>query len=373
MRLERNSIIAITLLLMAGCSANRQARQADSVSDSTDPVPMPLRHADEYDSGAGDYEYEPVPSSGDGPGRSRTPAPPPVPTREPVPAPPAIGVSRVKSVSWLRNTFHRSESNNCGDDAGIDGCTTGQQTHLPPEYFNEGCGTTPDTKQAPPTQCRKKTNRSEVMQGWNLPAKTHRPKRVQTSYNCGEGMVSDPGLIMPEGCNSSVNDRKSHRHAPPAVKHSIGGTPVDPSTTSHGNHGGSLAEPLQENGWDDHGGSHDQRVSPDEMLDLPSTLETPIKEQAPQHVPNVPIPEPASGPPIPESATRLLPAPAIQTPDAPAAVPRQISLDSVKRSVQPPMWPRLGSAAATSGNAPIVTPARADDASLPVIQPGRRI
>ena len=371
MRLERNSFIAITLLLMAGCSANRLARQADSVSDSADDVPMPIRHADGYDSDLGDHEYNPFPSSGDRPGPSRPPVPPPVPVHEPVPAPPAIGVSRVKSVSWLRGAGHKSASDTCGDDTCGDGCRTGQQSYLPPEYFTEGCGISSKPAKALAARCWiKKTNFAEVMRGWILRAKTHWSKRVQTPYHCGEGAACDPGFIVPEGCNSSVKNRKSYHHAPPVVKQYDGGVVVDPGTAPHGNHGGSLADPLQENGWDDHGGSHDQRFSPDEMLDLPSTPETPIKEQSPQ---NIPMPESVPQLPIPESATKLLQTPAIQNPDAPAAVPQQINGDSVKYIVRPPMWPRLGSAAATSGNAPVATPAVTNDASLPAIQPGRRI
>jgi len=375
MRLERNSLIAITLLLMAGCSANRLARQADSASDSSDQVPLPLRHADEYDSDIEDHEYHPFPSSGDGSGPIRTPVPPHDPMQEPVPAPPAIGVSRVKSVSWLPGGGRKSESSNCGVEACGDGRSTGQRTNLPPAYFTDGCGTTPKTTAAEPSRCRKKRKTlADVVQGWNLRAKTHRPKRVQTPYNCGEGTACEPGFILPEGCNSRVKDRKSYQQSRPAVKRSVGGVAVDPGTASlgnhGGNHGGSLADPLQENGWDDHGGSRDQRFSPDELLDLPSSLETPIKEQSRQ---DVSIPEFAPGLPIPESATELLQTPAIQTPDAPAAVPQQINRDSVKRIVQPPVWPRLGSAAATSGNAPAATPAVTADASLPTIQPGRRI
>lgn len=377
MRLERNSLIAIALLFFAGCSANRQARQADFVSDSIDPVPMPIRHADQYDSESREdvYEYESAPWSGDRPDPSRPPVPPPVPAQEPVPAPPTIGVSRVKSVSWLRGVGRKSESNNCGDNACGDGCITGEQTHLPPEYFTEGCRTTPQTVNAPPVRSQNRTTLAEVFHGWNLRARTHRPKGVQAPYNSGEGMARDPGLIMPEGCNSSVPGRKSHRQSPPIVKHYIGGVAVDPGTAPHGNHRNSLAAPLREDGLDDRGGTRDHRYSPDDMLDLPSALETPAKEHSPQNVPAVPVPKPPLALPAPESATNLLQTPAIHPTDAPAALRPQFSTGTVSQIVQPPMWPRLGSAAATYGNAPAASPAPAviEDASLPVIQPGRRI
>ena len=371
MRLERNSLIAITLLFMAGCSANRQARQSDNVSDATDPVPLPMRHADEYDSGARDheYEYEPALPGSDRQSPSRTP----VPMGEPVPAPPAIGVSRVKSVSWLRGAGSRSRSNKCGDNAGGNGCSAGQQSHLPADYFTEGCITSPRSATIPRSRCREKTNSAEVTQGWNLGAGTHRPKRVQTSHNCGEGWARDPGFIVPEGCNSSVTGRKSNHLSPPAVKQYIGGVPVAPGTAPHGKHGGSLADPLKEHGWDDQGGTDDRRSSPDEMLDLPSTPETPVDEHAPQNTPAVPVTEPMPVLPMPETAPRLLPAPAVQNSAPSAALPQQINRDSVKRTMQPPLWPRLGAAAAISDNTPVASPVQADDSSLPAIQPGRRI
>ena len=190
MRPERNSLIAIALLFMAGCSAHRQALQTDSVSVATDPVPIPIRHTGEYDFRTGDHEYDPYPSSGNESDPSRTPVPPPVPMQELVPAPPAIGISPVKSVSWLRGASRRSESS-----------------------------------------------------------------------NCGEGMARDPGGI------------------------------------------------------------------------------------------------------VPDSPTRFPPTPAIQ----------KINRGIVKQIVQPPMWPRLGSAAAAYGNSPVVNPPVDEDLSLPAIQPGPRI
>jgi len=300
MRPERNSLIAIALLFMAGCSAHRQSIQTDSVSDATDPVPMPLRHADEYDFHRGDHEYDPYPSNGDTSGPSQTPVPPTVPMGEPTPAPPAIGISRVKSVSWLRGAGRRFESN-----------------------------------------------------------------------TCGEGTSRDPGFIVPEGCNSSVNDRKANRHSRRDVKQYNGGVAVEPGTAPHGNHRSSLADPLQEDGWEDRGGSQDQRYSPDELLDSPSTLETPANGQSPQNVPGVPILEPPL--PVPESATKLRQTPAIQPTVAPAAPFQQIHRGIVNQIVQPPMWPRLGSAAPMYGNSPVVNPPVAEETALPVIQPGRRI
>jgi hypothetical protein len=367
MRIERNSLIAVVLLFMAGCSANRQARLADNVYDPTGSVQMPLRHADEYDSG--EYDDEPAPASDETSSPSRAP----VPMGEPVPAPPAIGVSRVKSVSWLRGARNRSESENCGDDADRDSCSPGPQTQLPPDYFSEGCVTTPHTAIAPRKPHRERTTITEIVQGWNLRAKTRRAERVRSSRNCGESEVCDASCFAPEGCDSSVNGSQSQQPSPQVAKQSVGGMPFAPGAAASGNHGGSLADPLQENGWDDNDGSPDQRIHPDEMLELPSTLEaSPDGEQHRQYVPEVPNVDHMPVLPMPEAASPLLPTPGIQPPAAPAAVP-QTNPETVRRIVQPPMWPRLGAAAATSGNVPVATPAISSDQSLPAIQPGRRI
>ena len=67
MRLERKSLLACTLLLLTGCSAARHFRSAASEDVSPDRVPLPVRHADEYDTGEEnyDYEYESRPSRDD--------------------------------------------------------------------------------------------------------------------------------------------------------------------------------------------------------------------------------------------------------------------------------------------------------------------
>ncbi len=365
MRLERNSLIAVILLVLAGCSANRHARQADNEYDATDSVEMPSRHADEYDSGGRNYEYESAPSDDETPGSYRTPVPPPVPMQEPVPAPPAIGVSRIKSVSWLRSLAGKSERDNCGDNACGAGCSTGQQSILAPEYFTEGCVTPPPAVAEPSPRCREKTTLVEVMQGWNLRTKTRRPERVLSSLNCGERTACDPGLITPEGCNSSSKDRRSA----PVVKRYVGGVEVAPSTAPHAKHDSNSSDPLQENGGDEHGAAVNERFSPDDLLDLPSKLETPAGGKTPQNIPDVPTTQPTPAQPTPEPS----PTPAIQDAAPSPAVPQQTTPDSVKQIVKPPMWPRLGSAAATSNEVPVSNPATPDDSSLPTIQPGRRI
>ena len=284
---------------------------------------------------------------------------------EPVPAPPAIGVSRVKSVSWLHGAASRPESNNCGNDACGDGCSTGQQSHLSAGYFTEGCVTPPPAVAESSPRCREKTTLVEVMQGWNLQTKTRRPERIKPSLNCGERTACDPGLIMPEGCNSSPKRRRTA----PVVKRSVGGAAVDPGTAPHGKQGGNPSDPLKANRGVDHSAAGDKRSSPDDLLDLPSKQETPAGGQKPQNIPDVPTTQPTPAQPMPEPS----PTPAIQDTAPSPAVPQQTTPDSVKQIVKPPMWPRLGSAAATSNEVPVSNPANPDDSSLPTIQPSRRI
>ncbi len=366
MRLERKSLfIAITLLFMAGCSANRHDRQSDTVDYSPEPVPMPIRHADEYDSGAGEYDYDPASSHGESPNRSGTPVPPPVPMREPVPAPPALGVSRVKSVSLLRGIGNRTDRNNCGDTACGDVHRDTSQSQLPPECFIEGCITPPHTVIAPRIPCREKTTLVEVIQGWNLRAKTRRAERIQRSRNCGESTACDPGCFAPESCTANVNGDRSFDGQSRTEKRSLGGEPAQQSRH------GSLADPLQENDWDDPVNSEDPRFSPDELLDLPSTIETPSSGQQQPNVP--PVPKIDGVPVLPMPTPAPASTPAIQDPAAPVDVPQQIAPDAVKRIVRPPMWPRLGSPAATSLNVPAGTPEIPSDHSVPAILPGRRI
>ena len=355
MRIERKSFIAVTLLFMAGCSASRHERQSDGVDYSLEPVPLPIRHADEYDSGTGEYDYDPGPSRDESPTQSGTPVPPPVPMREPAPAPPALGVSRVKSVSWLGGIGNRTDHNNCGDTA----CGDAQQSQLPPEYFSEGCITPPHAVISPRIQCREKTTLVEVIQGWKLRAKTRRVERLRRSHNCGERMPYDPGCFAPESCTAQVDGDKSLDGQSRTLRRSGGGEPVQPS--QHG----SLADPLQESDWEN---SEDPRLSPDELLDLPSTTEPPADES--QH-PDVPMIDTVPVLPVPTPSGTSTPG--IQNPATPVDVPEQITPDTVKRIVQPPLWPRLGTPAATSLKVPAEIPDIPSDHSLPAILPGRRI
>jgi len=90
MRLKRITLFALlSVMLASGCTASRHA--ASSLQNDVEPVTRPPRH---------DHEYSPslTPESNDFRNPPGIDSP-----KEPVPAPPALGVSRVKSVSWLKD------------------------------------------------------------------------------------------------------------------------------------------------------------------------------------------------------------------------------------------------------------------------------
>lgn len=359
MRLERKSLLVCSLLLLTGCSAARHARSAASESVTADRVPMPSRHADEYDTGGENYEYRSTPSRGD---ESFTPpsSVPPAPLREPVPAPPAIGVSRVKSVSWLRRHENDSARNSCGDNTNVDGCAAGNISPLPEAYFVEGCDTPPQTTAATSLQSHEKTNMVKVVRGWILRRITPTPKQVRTPRNCGEQSVAAPGCYAPGGCTTTVQT------FPP---HDANRNPGEDSYSKNsGSCGGSLDERLSENGWEENATHRDNPgFTADELMDLCSGFEQ-RSEAKPQSVPDVPEDSEIEQVPI-------LPIPNTAVPESPVPAPveQQVNPNTVKTSPQPPMWPRQRQPAPKPANLPVAAPAQYEDATLPLIQPERRI
>lgn len=112
MRLKRIFLIALMSAIVAGgCSASRNA--------VTSLRGRGAKTADEPN--RRDHEYSPSPGDGDD-GSKDIP-------REPVPAPPAFGISRVKSVSWLRdlgaklNRTSEVTETDCADEALIGKCS----------------------------------------------------------------------------------------------------------------------------------------------------------------------------------------------------------------------------------------------------------
>lgn len=349
MQLERISLVTVTLLLLTGCSANRQARQSDAAFDEPSPVSIPMQHPHEYDTDPSDYDFYPEEQE------SRR-IPPAIPMREPVPAPPAIGISQVKSVSWLR----RTDRSACAAERCGDGQIIGRQTQLPPEYFSNSCTEQPLTARS--RTSRERLTLFEIIGSWNLRSKKSRPapagSRKRNAY-----VVRDSGCSDSEGCVSTGARASARTHGNVNA--------ID----DHRGRGGSLADPLDEFGWENPTAADDQRFSPDELLDLQSErTSAPAKQSRPAGVPSLPVIEALPLIPMPEPVRERS---ELDSTHPPVAVPPQPESDAVKRIVQPPIWPRLIGPATKSVGRPQSLPERTaekvDDSSLPMIQPGRRI
>ncbi len=371
MRLERKSLLACTLLLLTGCSAVRHFRSTTNEGLAPDRVPLPVRHADEYDTDEDNYDYqhESSPSHEDDSLPPRSNLPPAAPMREPVPAPPAIGVSRVKSVSWLRRSESNSLRNTCGDQNNVDGCTTGNCSPLPPSYFEEGCDTQPQATRVPALRDREKTNLVEVVRGWHLKKRTRPPQQTYAPRNCGEQTAASPGCYAPDGCTQNV---------PPRHRNVKSDAYLNPNNSAI--HNGSLAEPLTENGCEEKSTHrNDAGFSPDELMELPSNLQQPPESTPQLDINPQPRTKPQSVPHVPNDAdlspTSQLPTQLPGNPDvaAPAAVEQQVNPNSVNSITRPPMWPRLGQPAPKTANLLDAAPMLPQDSSLPLVQPGRRI
>jgi len=359
MRLERISLIAVMLLVLTGCSANRHSRKPQTEYQPQSPVSMPLRHADEYESDPADLDN--LPSD-----RGRRPAPPPIPDREPVPAPPAIGVSRVKSVSWFRAIEKKSDQNTCASERCGDGYMIGKQTKLQPEYFGESCSDHVTPECLPGQSRREKPTLFETIRNWKKIPCVSAAAPV-CSRNCGERAVTET-VVGDRGCSASEGCARTGSRCLSGDR-SVGGRPVDVRRDS-GSQGGSPADPINKLGREKPFSSGEGSVSPDESLELPSVPNVGGEKRSPKStVPDVPEAQPL----IPKSDS--VPAePSVETPEPAAAAPLQATPNAVKHIVQPPLWPRLTGPGVQSVTSPrISSRVLQDDTSLPLILPGRRI
>lgn len=365
MKTRRKTVVLVSILIMAGCSANRQTRHPEDAYISPEPVPGRMRHADEYDFGDEQYEYEYEAA----PSRSKTNDPahysPSPSMREPAPAPPAIGISRVKSVSWLRCFDNKSSRSSCGDSFGQSGCATGSVSPLPPDYFLEGCTTPPRNAANPPKQCRDKTTLVEVVRGWERRPNT-RIDRVFPPRTCGEQVARRPGCYAPPGCASNQTD--DHQHATRNAKKPVADKSLVPkSTTDKNAEYDTTAYPLHAEIEDQPGTVFGPDFSSDDRMGLPANIQQKRKRQQPH------VPAGSDSPGADETPASPLPGPVILPPLTSGPLIQQVNPDSVNNNTRPPMWPRLGQPSAESQNLSVAQPWCPNDSALPVIQPGRRI
>lgn len=327
MRTRRKTVVLLSILLMAGCSANRRAHYPNEEYLSPEPVPGPLHHADEYEYGDQQYdeEYNAVPLRGKMHDPAHSTSPPPM--QEPRPAPPAIGISRVKSVSWLRRFDNRSTRNSCGDNSGEGGCATGSASPLTPDYFVESYSPPPRAIAIPQKQYREKTTMVEGVRGWELHRRRRCTNRVFPPRTCGEYVAPRPGCYAPQVFSTNTED---HPHATRDVKQPVSGKSSEILSETHEN------------------ADYDPTAYPlfNGIGDSPARNETPMS-----HVP----------------------APAILPPSTPAPVMQQVNPDAVRNDTRLPIWPRLVKPSEESATLPVANPGSQNDLSLPEIQPGNRI
>lgn len=307
MRLERISLLCIlSMSVLTGCSANRAARATHDDSRS-----IPPSHDHEYSPRS--YEGEESPSSGETP-------------TEPVPAPPAFGVSNVKSVGWLRDLTKRKNSRSCTSDCAEQefpvGACTPLESCAPETCSGESACDTPRRERARFPLAdglgrlfkRKKKVASCVEPDCTVPACSDVELPCSDEDVCG----LEPSCQAP-ACNAPVNCGD------------VCGDVVKPPRKAHRSPDRCLADPLQE--ADEH-----------------------VIEHQPAPKNTVPVPEPA-----PAESTSPVPG----VPVIPTVPP------SARRVVEPPQWPRRQAPAEV---VPVPRAAQADGFDgLPVVMPRTRI
>lgn len=359
MRIFRVSLVSALLLTFAiGCSANRN--KATALPGSLDHGTEPPRH---------EHEYTPHPDRADD-----FLNPPPVPSqqqfREPVPAPPALGVSRVKSVSWLKDVGARLNRKPapCGQDCSdeqivgkytaIDACTPDSDhctADCPEEFCESACEGKTTSKPGPVDRFRKSVSKLLCRRKPGSPDQNGKTP-CTLSENCGTPLIHEysattscaPDFPSPKpGCGSASDVdgeclKRQNR------------------TLHNGRNSECLADPLD--------GTNTE--SDDPGLITPSNqIEDLTPEPANETLQNSEGPVPAEIPtlPIPES-----PVPAEPT------VPESVNPSS--KLVEPPLWPRLrgrGAVTSTSVSREIPTEAKPGPApesanSIPMVIPMQR-
>lgn len=300
MRIERISLVCVlSLSALSGCSANRATRT------SNDDVVAPPSHQHEYSPGL--YEDE----------RS---APPSDSPREPVPAPPAIGVSRVKSVGWLRDLTRRKDSRSCTDDCASQefpiGACSSIETCAPEVACESACETSP--------------RKTSLFPKVGIFGRIFKHKSKQT---CADTCTESGCSIPEEVCEDDIACAELPAcHAPIECGEACGHVQVPPKKR-HRSPDRCLADPLQDT--EEHLTEHQESES-------------------------IPAPEPA---PAPSPAETQTPVPGV--PVIPTVPP------SARRVVEPPQWPRR---AAPAEVVPVPKAVQANGADgLPVVMPRNQI
>lgn len=298
MRPGRISLIAIMAILAAsGCSASRSTILPDDGGDAQPEVPP--RH---------DTDYSPDPWESDeaSPGTV-----PPVPSGEPLPAPPATGVSRVKSVSWLKDLGSKIQGKPvpCGSECGDnDELLIGRCSPIEPCVPGTECASRGCVERYRESVCDgQNTDRLNPARslGKSITKLFHKGAPAQCSQECAEYLIPQRRCTpaFDDSCAASPGPRNARRELHPGKK------------------SGCLADPLAEPFTDD---TDPGLITPEER-ERPTEPEIPPDVPAPQQVPGVPTISPSElqSPPVPEL-------PGVPVPST-----------SSTQVVEPPAWPRL--------------------------------
>ena len=342
MRLKRISLLALMSLVVAGgCSANRNT--ATSLRGEPERVNEPPRH---------DHEYFP----------SLTPddddfVEPPV--KEPVPAPPALGISRVKSVSWLKDFGAKKRPVPAPDIS----CTyeelIGKCSPIEPCVPDSECGAQPPRalssgplKNTSP-RGRMKKSMSRLLGRKSTLATTPKCSEFSASGSCTTADIPEQRSVG----NSSGAYQILERHSAETVKsNTMPETPCRVHTLHPDCRKECLAEPLVESVFN----------PADPGLITPSDKIPPEPKHSFEPVPE--LPELNTTSPSPEPAGPTFPVP--EAPTAEVLSPAPMGL------IEPQLWPKLEerteirsiSQSVSRGIRPL-TPVKPNSASAPVSGP----
>lgn len=367
MRLKRISLLSVlSLTLASGCSANRASLNPLDRADDRETIAP--RGENEYYPRVYDEDRDlqeptsPVPSS-------------PVPSGEPLPAPPAFGVSRVKSVGWLKDISTRfrgsttaGDSIQCVDEQPCEIGTCSPINSCAPEsgcaantrvqrYRQQVCDS-PGEVGAYPIRSVKKS----------LGKLFHPGHPVSCSEECAESSRQDDcrveSVVRRESRPDCREDHILQNRCTPLIDESCAAVDA------------CAEQPGRQSGF------HDQlsRSPVESPLPRRECLADPLQEPFVQDV--VPTPGIDRNPERPAAVPAIPFAPIPKQPVQPnTEVPAlPITPGSSARLIEPPTWPRQKGTAGPNGtttrHATHYTPlpdAAGTSGNLPQLIPGRRI
>lgn len=371
MRLKRISLFTVlSLTIVSGCSTNRASLN-------------PLDHADDRETIAPRDENEYYPRVFDEDRDLQEPTSPvhslPVPSGEPVPAPPAFGVSRVKSVSWLKGIGSRFHSNASAGDSVQ--CVDQQPCEIGACSAIDSC--------APESGCAANTRVQRYRQ-----QVCDSPREVGTypirSVNKSFGKLFHPG--HPVSCSEECaeSSRKDNcgvetvirREPRPGCGRDCGEDRIlqNRCTPLRDESGAAMDACVEQSGSRPGFNDHQSRSPVVSPLPRRECLADPLQEPFVQDVVPTPGFHTNPKPPAAVPAIPFAPIPEQQVQPVPGVPELPIAPGSSVRLIEPPAWPRQKGTAGPNGTttrrATHYSPlpdAAGTSMDLPQLIPGRRI